>query len=70
MNAMRNVFLAVLAASVLAGCQTTQKRDCEIRIKPGTRYEQGQCCDRTPGSPCYTGGGGGGKERPNDPRPQ
>jgi hypothetical protein len=33
----RNVLLAAIAVSVLAGCKTTSPRECD-RLKPGVTY--------------------------------
>ncbi|MER8462923.1 hypothetical protein [Mesorhizobium sp. M1409] len=64
----RNVLLAAIAVSVLAGCKTTSPRECD-RQKPGVTYN-GKCCGT--GEPCREGKGGT-PDRPGntpDPEPQ
>jgi hypothetical protein len=64
----RNVLLAAIAVSVLAGCKTTSPRECD-RLKPGVTYN-GKCCGV--GEPCREGKGGT-PDRPGntpDPEPQ
>ncbi|WP_245479992.1 hypothetical protein, partial [Mesorhizobium sp. M7A.T.Ca.US.000.02.1.1] len=53
----RNVLLAAIAVSVLAGCKTTAPRECD-KLKPGVTYN-GKCCGI--GEPCREGKGGGGR---------
>lgn len=64
----RNVLLAALAVSVLAGCKTTSPRECD-KLKPGVTYN-GKCCG-VGDAPCREGKGG--TDRPGntpDPEPQ
>jgi len=63
----RNVLLAAIAVSVLAGCQTAPPRECE-KTKPGVTYN-GKCCGI--GTPCREGSNTP-HDKPNrpDPRPQ
>jgi hypothetical protein len=58
--AIRNIFLAAVAASVLAGCQTTVTRECD---KPNTKtVYSGKCCG-VGDTNCREGKGG---DRPGD----
>ncbi|AZO73943.1 MAG: hypothetical protein E5V92_23975 [Mesorhizobium sp.] len=66
-NASRNVLIAAMAVSVLAGCKTATTRDCD-NLKPNVTYH-GKCCGI--GAPCHEGKGGGGNPGHSpDPTPQ
>ncbi|AZO11667.1 MULTISPECIES: hypothetical protein [unclassified Mesorhizobium] len=62
----RNVFLAVVAVSLLAGCKTTTTRTCD-QLKPTVTYH-GKCCG-VGDAPCREGKGGNQGHSP-DPTPQ
>ncbi|RUW71340.1 MULTISPECIES: hypothetical protein [unclassified Mesorhizobium] len=62
----RNVLLAVVAASVVAGCKTTTPWDCD-NLKPNVTYH-GKCCG-IGDAPCREGKNGNHDHR-HDPRPQ
>ena len=63
----RNVLLAAIAVSVLAGCQTTAPRDCD-KTKPGVTHNA-KCCGIGE-APCKEGKNGGKHDNRPDPRPQ
>ncbi|MBZ9740050.1 MULTISPECIES: hypothetical protein [unclassified Mesorhizobium] len=68
MTISRSVLLAAIAVSVLAGCKTTNTRDCD-NLKPNLTYH-GKCCG-VGDAPCRDGNGG--HDRPGntpDPTPQ
>ncbi|AZO66557.1 hypothetical protein EOC93_24065 [Mesorhizobium sp. M6A.T.Ce.TU.002.03.1.1] len=65
--AIRNIFLAVVSASVLAGCQTTVTRECD-KLNSKTVYS-GKCCGAGD-VPCREGKGGGRPGNTPDPTPQ
>jgi hypothetical protein len=66
--AIRNIFLAAVSASVLAGCQTTVTRECD-KLNTKTVYN-GKCCG-VGDTNCREGKGGGGRPgNTPDPRPQ
>jgi len=69
-NVSRNVVLAAIAVSVLAGCKTTTTRECDT-LKPGTTTYHGKCCG-VGDAPCREGRGGGtpGGGNTPDPTPQ
>ncbi len=63
----RNVVLAAIAVSVLAGCQTTAPRDCD-KTKPGVTHNA-KCCG-IGDAPCKEGKNGDKHDNRPDPRPQ
>ena len=67
-NASRNILIAAMAVSVLAGCKTTAPRNCD-NLKPSVTYH-GKCCG-IGDAPCHEGKGGGGNPGHSpDPTPQ
>lgn len=63
MSALRNIILAMVAASAVTACQSTEIRRCEWKPKDPRYLESSNCCNRNdPSSPCYTG-----SERPDKP---
>ncbi|MDH4986639.1 hypothetical protein QEZ47_14095 [Aminobacter anthyllidis] len=71
MSALRNIILAVVAASAVTACQSTEIRRCEWKPKDPRYLQSSNCCDKNdPSSPCYKGSDKPDRpDKPNDPRP-
>jgi hypothetical protein len=67
LTASRNVILAAIAVSVLAGCQTAPPRECD-KLKPNVTYN-GKCCGVGDAN-CHEGKNGDKHDNRPDPRPQ
>lgn len=54
MSAFSKIALAVVTASVVAACQSTEIRRCEWKPKDPRYLQSSNCCDRNdPSGSCY-----------------
>lgn len=68
MSALRNISLAMAAATFVAACQSTEIRRCEWKPKDPRYLQSSNCCDSSnPSSPCYEGGSDKPGDRPDEP---